>query len=118
MLRAVNPAFAPVYLRGNFETFRFITDANASAGSSILVANEISPFLDVYLWGSAARRVLAKAQRGWPLWTTIHAGSELEFRTFLGNLVPAEPDHPLMIDVLLLTRRSGQVLCDAFSAEH
>lgn len=65
-----------VYPRGCYETFDFI--AETTAGERTLLVNEIGPHLPIYLWGDAARRVLALARDGAQLIATIHADSPEE----------------------------------------
>ena len=60
-----------VYVRGGYETFDFVGEVDASR--TALLVNEISPHLPIYLWGSAARRVLRMAADGAQLIATMHA---------------------------------------------
>lgn len=76
-----------IYLRGEFETFAFLTDATVIPGNTVLLVNEISPHLPVYLWGQAVARSLAAAERGFAILATAHADSVAE----LVGLLTASP---------------------------
>jgi len=65
-----------VYVRGGYETFDFV--GRAGAGGTVLLVNELSPHLPIYLWGGAARRVLRLAGDGAQMIATIHADSPEE----------------------------------------
>jgi energy-coupling factor transporter ATP-binding protein EcfA2 len=64
-----------VYLRGCFETFAFLSDPTINPCGTVLMINEVSPHLPVYLWGPAVVRVLETARRGFMLLATAHANS-------------------------------------------
>jgi hypothetical protein len=68
-----------VYLRGCFESFAFLSDPTVDAEKSVLLVNEISPHLPVYLWGAAVEQALRAAQEGFTLLATAHAASVQEF---------------------------------------
>lgn len=65
-----------VYVRGGYETFDFVE--RAGVGGRVLLVNELSPHLPIYLWGGAARRVLGVAGDGAQMIATIHADSPEE----------------------------------------
>ena len=65
-----------VYVRGGYETFDFVDEADLSR--TVVLVNEISPHLPVYLWGQAARRVLRMAREGSQVIATMHADSPEE----------------------------------------
>lgn len=74
LLEALPADTRRVYLRGCYEPFDFIADADASR--TALLVNEISPHLPVYLWGPAARRVFDLIHEGgYQLLATAHAES-------------------------------------------
>lgn len=79
LLGFLPPATRRIYLRGSFETFAFLTDASVVPGASVLLVNEISPHLPVYLWGPAVTRSLSATDRGFAILATAHAGSVAEF---------------------------------------
>ena len=64
-----------LYLRGCYEAFSFLTDPEIKPGTSVLLINEISPHLPVYLWGPAVAQALAAGQKGFTLLATAHAES-------------------------------------------
>jgi energy-coupling factor transporter ATP-binding protein EcfA2 len=68
-----------LYLRGCFETFAFLDDPTIDPQRSVLLINEISPHLPIYLWGPAVSRALDAAERGYALLATAHAESVSRF---------------------------------------
>lgn len=76
LLDLVPERFARVYLRGGAETFEFLGDTRPDA--TLLLANELSPHLPVYLWGEKAVRALATLRDGYALASTLHADSSAE----------------------------------------
>jgi energy-coupling factor transporter ATP-binding protein EcfA2 len=75
LLDFLPPRTHRIYPRGCFETFAFLSDPAISPRESVLLINEISPHLPVYLWGPAVGRILQATQRGFALLTTAHADS-------------------------------------------
>lgn len=67
-----------IYLRGSFESFAFFSDPSIVPHESVLLVNEISPHLPIYLWGPAVARAIAAAERGFALLATAHADSVAE----------------------------------------
>lgn len=68
-----------IYLRGCYETFAFLEDCSLDPDRTVLLINEISPHLPVYLWGSAVWQSLEAVRRGFALLGTAHASSVTEF---------------------------------------
>ena len=68
-----------IYLRGCFESFAFMSDSTISPRETVLLINEISPHLPVYLWGPAVSRILEAGQQGFALLATAHADSVHDF---------------------------------------
>ncbi|MCO5175766.1 MAG: type II secretion system protein E [Thermomicrobiales bacterium] len=64
---------APIFLRGWYERFEFLSATPAS--HAYLLCNEISAHLPIYLWGHGVRRVFDAVLDGYPLATTMHASS-------------------------------------------
>ena len=92
-----------VYLRGCYETFAFSQDHRFPPVSSVMLANEISPHLPVYLWGPAVRRVLALRVAGYPLLATAHALTVVEFVASLTGSPLRIPAHLVaQIDLVAL----------------
>ena len=65
-----------IYLRGGAETFEFLTAARPAA--TLLLANELSSHLPVYLWGTKAIRAFRSVRDGYALASTLHADSSAE----------------------------------------
>ncbi|MDQ4099455.1 MAG: hypothetical protein M3121_03030 [Chloroflexota bacterium] len=64
-----------VFLRGRHEPFTFLGTSPECHGftSRLLVANELSRHLPVYIWGDAARRAIdLSTLPGYSLWATAH----------------------------------------------
>jgi hypothetical protein len=62
-----------VFIRGWAETFDFLGQTRPDA--TLLLANELSSHLPVYLWGPKAVRTFAALRRGYALASTLHADS-------------------------------------------
>src|SRR5712691_2117325 len=62
-----------IFIRGWAETFDFIGQTRPDA--TLLLANELSSHLPVYLWGPKAVRVFETLRRGYALASTLHADS-------------------------------------------
>lgn len=62
-----------IFIRGWAETFDFIGQTRPN--TTLLLANELSSHLPVYLWGPKAVRVFEALRRGYALGSTLHADS-------------------------------------------
>jgi hypothetical protein len=62
-----------VFIRGWAETFDFLGQTRPE--ETLLLANELSSHLPVYLWGPKAVRVFQALRRGYALGSTLHADS-------------------------------------------
>ena len=62
-----------IFIRGWAETFDFLGQTRPE--STLLLANELSSHLPVYLWGPKAVRVFQTLRRGYALASTLHADS-------------------------------------------
>ncbi|MGH2491658.1 MAG: hypothetical protein ACRDF9_09120 [Candidatus Limnocylindria bacterium] len=62
-----------IFIRGWAETFDFLGQTRPDA--TLLLANELSSHLPVYLWGPKAVRVFETLRRGYALASTLHADS-------------------------------------------
>jgi hypothetical protein len=62
-----------IFVRGWAETFDFLGQTRPEA--TVLLANELSSHLPVYLWGPKAVRVFNALRRGYALGSTLHADS-------------------------------------------
>ena len=65
-----------VFIRGWSETFDYLEQTQPD--STILLANELSSHLPVYLWGPKAVEVFRSLRRGYALGSTLHADSAEE----------------------------------------
>ena len=79
LLDFLPPRTRRIYLRGSFETFSFLTDPAVEPQAAVLLVNEISPHLPVYLWGDAVDRVLEATGRGYMILATAHARGAQDF---------------------------------------
>jgi hypothetical protein len=79
LLEFLPPGTRHLYVRGCYEAFSFLADTDIKPGSSVLLINEISPHLPVYLWGPAVAQALAAGQNGFALLATAHAESVTAF---------------------------------------
>src|SRR5512132_1797387 len=62
-----------IFIRGWAETFDFLGQTRPD--TTLLLANELSSHLPVYLWGPKAVRVFHALRRGYALGSTLHADS-------------------------------------------
>jgi hypothetical protein len=62
-----------IFIRGWAETFDFLGQTRPA--TTLLLANELSSHLPVYLWGPKAVRVFETLRRGYALGSTLHADS-------------------------------------------
>lgn len=91
-----------VFVRGWAETFDYVRQSDPRR--TLLLANELSSHLPVYLWGAKALEVFRTMRRGFALASTLHAdGAEEAVAQLTGELgVPAED--LARIDLLLVMR--------------
>lgn len=91
-----------VFIRGWAETFDYTTQTRPN--ETLLLANELSSHLPVYLWGLKAVRVFATLGNGYALGSTLHADSAEEAVAQLtGELGVAAADLA-RIDLLMVMR--------------
>ena len=91
-----------VFVRGWAETFDYVKHADPA--STLLLANELSSHLPVYLWGPKAVQVFRSLRRGYALASTMHADSAEEAVAQLTGELGVEPDALARIDLLLVMR--------------
>ena len=101
-----------VYLRGGAETFEFQdrTDRMRPA-TTLLLANELSSHLPVYLWGAKAVRAFRALRDGYALASTLHADSADEAIAQLLGL-GVDPADLARIDLLVIMRDRRVVSMD------
>jgi hypothetical protein len=91
-----------VFLRGWVETFDYLKQTRPV--DTILLGNELSSHLPVYLWGPKAVRVFETLRQGYALGSTLHADSAQEAVAQLtGELGVASMDLA-RIDLLMVMR--------------
>lgn len=99
-----------VYLRGSYESFAFLRDEALDPLRSVLLINEISPHLPVYLWGPAVQRALALREQGFTLLATAHARTPFEFMGLLtGGPLRIPSRHAAAFDLCLLLAADSSV---------
>src|SRR3954451_10111533 len=101
-----------IFIRGWAETFDFVKQTKPE--ETLLLANELSSHLPVYLWGPKAVRVFATLRRGYALGSTLHADSADEaVSQMTGELgVPAADlarVHLLMVMRIYASESGGHV---------
>jgi hypothetical protein len=99
-----------IFIRGWSETFDFVKQTTPS--ETILLANELSSHLPVYLWGPKAVQTFETLRRGYALGSTLHADTAEEAVAQLtGELGVAGTDlarvHLLMVMRIYATSRGG-----------
>jgi len=99
-----------VFIRGWSETFDYLKQARPD--ETILLANELSSHLPVYLWGPNAVRVFETLRDGYALGSTLHADSAEEAVTQLTGELAVDPSdlarvHLLMTMRIYATSRGG-----------
>jgi energy-coupling factor transporter ATP-binding protein EcfA2 len=94
-----------IYVRGCYEPFDFL-DSTAPE-QSVLLVNELSPHLPIYLWGPGVRRVLQATGSGYQLAATAHATSVDEFVYSLSG-------YPLRVPAAEIAAIDLLVLLDAW----
>jgi len=91
-----------IFIRGWSETFDYLEQTDPAR--TLLLANELSSHLPVYLWGPKAVRVFQTLQQGYALASTLHADSAAEAVTQLRDeLGVAEADLE-KVDLLAVMR--------------
>jgi len=91
-----------IFIRGWAETFDFVQQTKAS--ETILLANELSSHLPVYLWGPKAVRVFSTLRRGYALGSTLHADSADEAVAQLTGELGVPSADLARVDLLMVMR--------------
>ena len=91
------------YLRGGAETFDFLGRTDPS--TTLLLANELSSHLPVYLWGAKAVRAFRALREGYALAATLHADSAAEAVAQLRDELGVPAADIARIDLLVVMRR-------------
>ena len=99
-----------IFIRGWSETFDYLRQTEAER--TLLLANELSSHLPVYLWGPKAVKVFETLREGYALGSTLHADTAEEAVTQLTGELGVAPDdlarvHLLMVMRIYATTRGG-----------
>jgi hypothetical protein len=99
-----------IFIRGWAETFDFLGQTRPD--STLLLANELSSHLPVYLWGPKAVRVFETLRHGYALASTLHADScDEALAQLVGELGVDRSDlarvHVLMVMRIYATSSGG-----------
>jgi hypothetical protein len=91
-----------VFIRGWAETFDFLGQTRPD--STLLLANELSSHLPVYLWGPKAVRVFETLRRGYALASTLHADSCDEAMAQVVGELGVDPGDLARVHLLVVMR--------------
>jgi len=91
-----------VFLRGWAETFDFM--GQTEPRRTLLLANELSSHLPVYLWGPKAVETFRTLRRGYALASTLHADNADEAVAQLTGELGVDPADLARVDLLLVMR--------------
>lgn len=94
-----------IFVRGWSETFDFVRQTEPR--TTILLANELSSHLPVYLWGPKAVRVFATLEKGYALGSTLHADSAEEAVAQLTRELGVAPADLALVHLLVVMRIYG-----------
>ena len=94
-----------VFLRGWVETFDYLDQTKPQ--ETILLGNELSSHLPVYLWGPKAVRVFETLRKGYALGSTLHADSATEAVAQLTGELGVTPQDLARVDLLMVMRVYG-----------
>jgi hypothetical protein len=94
-----------VFIRGWAETFDYLDQTRGE--DTLLLANELSSHLPVYLWGPKAVRVFATLRRGYALGSTLHADSAEEAVAQLTGELGVAPADLGRVQLLMVMRIFG-----------
>ncbi|MBU6424421.1 MAG: hypothetical protein KGQ88_10330 [Chloroflexi bacterium] len=91
-----------VFIRGWAETFDYLR--HTEPARTLLLANELSSHLPVYLWGPKAVETFRTLRKGYALASTLHADSADEAVAQLTGDLGIDPADLSRIDLLLVMR--------------
>jgi hypothetical protein len=94
-----------IFIRGWAETFDFLGQTRPEA--TLLLANELSSHLPVYLWGPKAVRVFETLRRGYALASTLHADSCDEALAQLVGELGVDRNDLARVNLLMVMRVYG-----------
>jgi hypothetical protein len=91
-----------IFVRGWSETFDFLSQTRPD--DTLVLVNELSSHLPVYLWGPKAVRLFSELGRGYALGSTLHADSAEEAVTQLTDELGVAPEDLGRIELLMVMR--------------
>jgi hypothetical protein len=91
-----------IFLRGWVETFDYLKQTRPQ--ETILLGNELSSHLPVYLWGPKAVRVFETLRQGYALGSTLHADSAEDAAAQLVGELGVAPSDLARVDLLMVMR--------------
>src|SRR5438034_11754288 len=91
-----------IFLRGWVETFDYLKQTRPD--QTLLLGNELSSHLPVYLWGPKAVQVFETLRKGYALGSTLHADSADEAIAQLTGGLGVPPPHLARVDLLMVMR--------------
>jgi hypothetical protein len=91
-----------VFLRGWVETFDYLKQTTPA--DTILLGNELSSHLPVYLWGPKAVRAFETLRKGYAIGSTLHADSAEESVAQLTGELGVAPSDLARVDLLMVMR--------------
>src|SRR2546422_4639073 len=91
-----------IFLRGWVETFDYLK--HTAPERTILLGNELSSHLPVYLWGPKAVQVFETLRKGYAIGSTLHADSADEAIAQLTGELGVAPHDLARVDLLMVMR--------------
>src|SRR5438445_6910960 len=91
-----------IFLRGWVETFDYLKQTRPD--QTLLLGNELSSHLPVYLWGPKAVRVFETLRQGYALGSTLHADSAEEAVAQLTGELGVAASDLARVDMLMVMR--------------
>src|SRR5207302_11391718 len=89
-----------VFIRGWVETFDYL--GHSKPAETILLGNELSSHLPVYLWGPKAVRVFETLREGYAFGSTLHADSAQEAVAQLTGELGVDPADLARVQLLMV----------------
>ena len=106
LLDLLAPTQRLVYLGGLAETFDFVREGTPK--NTLLVANELSSHLPVYLWGEPAKRTFALVAGGYAIAATLHADSADDAIALLRDDCGIPAEELARIDLIIVIKVVGE----------
>jgi hypothetical protein len=104
LLAFMHPETRPIYVRGIYERFGFITELEPDG--RYVLCNEISAHLPTYLWGRGVRHLFDGLSSGFRMVTTMHASSAADVLSQLQRYPLDVPAASLTaLDLIVMLKR-------------